>query len=90
MVAQTKHHKIARRKKRQHPLPSRAGPTGHASPERRRKPGKGPRTLAGAPGTAEELVGDDEEPKPEDLAKEEAAAKVEDAGRGGYGWGGGH
>jgi RNA polymerase primary sigma factor len=78
MVAQARHHRITRRKKRRGPPPSLAGPTGHSRVARGHTPGKRPLTLPGAPVKAEELVRDDEEPKPEELAKEEAAAKVED------------
>jgi RNA polymerase primary sigma factor len=71
MVAHSKHHKVARRKKEQNPgHKARAGGL-HAGPD---LPLARPE-----PKEEEEFPKDDEEPKPEDLAKEEEALKTEEA-----------
>jgi RNA polymerase primary sigma factor len=69
MVAQSKHHKPARRKI--NTRPPRKGPVSRLRP---------PQPVAQErPVVQEELPKDDEEPKPEDLAKEEEAIKSQEA-----------
>jgi RNA polymerase primary sigma factor len=69
MVAQSKHHKPARRKINTRPPPK--GPVSRLRP---------PQPVAQErPVVQEELPKDDEEPKPEDLAKEEEALKSQEA-----------
>ena len=68
MVAQSKRHKPARRKEPVRTGKPRTRPGGRGSALATRRP----------PVVEEELPKDDEEPKPEDLAKEEEALKAQD------------
>src|SRR6266576_484821 len=78
MAAQTKHRKITRRKKHRVVRPARASTPPKAPGLPALQP---PRPLVKQeepveePARDEALVRDDEEPKPEDLAKEEATVK---------------
>jgi RNA polymerase primary sigma factor len=70
MVAQSKRHKAARRK--EHSRRPRKGATGRLS-------AAAPLPIARAAAAEEIIPKDDEEPKPEDLAKEEEALKAQDS-----------